>query len=98
MQSLSSMLPWMTGITVAASTAFYAQHHFKWMGGTLPVRDMPSFKPEHKEAEMKNRFNCVSACSAEFASMLHTHCKLACSRTVDAICRLVRQHLKILSY
>ena len=61
MQSLSSMLPWMTGITVAASAAFYAQQHFKWMGGTLPSRDMPSFKPEHKEAEMKNRFNCVSA-------------------------------------
>jgi len=55
----------MTGITVAASAAFYAQQHFKWMGGTLPVRDMPSFKPEHKEAEMKNRFNCAREAAPE---------------------------------
>ena len=63
MQAWSAILPWSAGITVVASGLFYAQQHFKVLGGTLPYRDMDSFKPEHKEAEIKMRFNCVSCLS-----------------------------------
>ena len=62
MEKLTVILPWMAGLTVAASSMFYAQQHFKVLGGTLPHRDMPSFKPEHKEAEIRARFNWVSNC------------------------------------
>lgn len=56
---LTSFLPKASLLVGLSFVGFYSQQHLKVLGGTLPSRDLPSWRPEHKEAERRRFWNMV---------------------------------------
>lgn len=56
---LSSFLPKASLLVGLSFVGFYSQQYLKVLGGTLPSRDLPSWRPEHKEAERRRFMNMV---------------------------------------
>ncbi|KAL3149149.1 hypothetical protein ABBQ32_001984 [Trebouxia sp. C0010 RCD-2024] len=54
---LSSFLPKASLLVGLSFVGFYSQQYLKVLGGTLPSRDLPSWRPEHKEAERRRFMN-----------------------------------------
>lgn len=56
---LSAFVPKAALLVGLSFAGFYSQQYLKVLGGTLPSRDLPSWRPEHKEAERRRFMNMV---------------------------------------
>ena len=57
----SAFIPKAAALVGVSVAAYWSQQHGKILGGTLPERDLMSWRPEHKEAERRRFLNMVLA-------------------------------------